>query len=206
MWAQCDHTFQFLKKSQISQFSCEISPLLMLTINAHHACLSTLRRHRGKLAGEDGHQGAVPSSPGPENDGTEETKSQLKRVCKSHVFPYKTRPSWLAKGALRDQSQPQSPGYTGLEHCEREDPNRQERGRNLGSHSRDVPIDTRLGGGSQAGPGKKGPCVVGSRPGRRVTPGSKPSWRRDSNWQWALTANLIQDGEVCLVFCIGKGE
>lgn len=106
MWAQCDHTFQFLKKSQISQFSCEISPLLMLTINAHHACLSTLRRHRGKLAGEDGHQGAVPSSPDPENDGTEETKSQLKRVCKSHVFPYKTRPSWLARGPCGTRANP----------------------------------------------------------------------------------------------------
>lgn len=92
MWAQCDPTFQFLKKSQLSQFLCEISPLLMFTINAHRACLSTHRRHRGKLAGEDGHQGAVPSSAGPKNDGTEEMKSQLKQVVKVTCFPIRPSP------------------------------------------------------------------------------------------------------------------
>lgn len=30
--------------------------------------------------------------------------------------------------------------------------------------------------------------------------------KRDSSWQWAFTTNLLQDGEVCLVFSIGKGE
>lgn len=35
--AQCGHMFQFLKKSQISKFSCEMSPFLMFATNVHHA-------------------------------------------------------------------------------------------------------------------------------------------------------------------------
>lgn len=91
----------------------------------------------------------------------------------------------LSHQALPDQSQPQSPGHSGLGQCEREDPKGQvstllgSGGRSLGSHSRDVSTDTCLVGGSQAGPGEEGHCVGGDRSGRAVTPGSGPCWRRE---------------------------
>lgn len=46
-----------------------------------------------------------------------------------------------------------------------------------------------------------------SRPGRTLTPGSGKTVleRRDSIPGWALTANLLQDGEESLGCRVGKG-
>lgn len=75
-----------------------MSLFLALTTNIHHAwgldpVLGTLRQPRGKIPGEDGHQAAEPSHPGPEDDGTEDAKSQLDGVVQVMCFSIRLGPS-----------------------------------------------------------------------------------------------------------------
>ena len=86
-----------------SKFLCEISLFLALTTNVHYVwgldpVLGTLRQHRGKIPGEDGHQAAEPSHPDPEDDGTEDAKSQLEQVVQVMCFSIRPGPPGRQEG------------------------------------------------------------------------------------------------------------
>lgn len=86
MQAQCGHTFQFLKRGQKSKFLCETLPFLTLTTDVHHAWgLDPVWAPSGVTEESFQVKMAIKlqcplKMMGPENDGTENMKSQLEQV------------------------------------------------------------------------------------------------------------------------------